>query len=148
MGKPVKTYDLTKVFLIVGGYRIGGFGESGGIEIEWSSGVAEPTVGADGEAAISRTNDNSAKVTITVMETSKSYRDLAELYQAQKGQDAVQRLEFLCEDTISGDKVTDQFAVFTAMPGISKARKVGERKFELFLPNALENAVFGGNIAV
>lgn len=148
MGKPLKTYDLMSVFLLVGGYRIGGYGEEGGIDVEWSSDLVETSVGADGQATASRSNDASATVTITVKETSRSYRDLATLMAAQQSQEAILPLQFRLKDDRNGDKINDDNAVFINRPGVSKKKKAGEREFKLFLPNAGESAAFGASIAL
>lgn len=148
MGKPVKTYDLKAVYLLVGGYRIGGFGEQGAVSFEYGSNLVETTISADGQGTVSRSNDDSMTATITVMETSKSYKDLAALMVAQQAQSPITRLEFLMKDDINGDKVSARHAVFTMRPKPNKAKKVGEREFELWLPNAGENAQFGANIAI
>lgn len=148
MPKPVKTYDLKAVYLTIGGYRIGGYGASGGVSMAYGADIATPTVGADGEAAVSRSNDNSMTATITVMETSKSYRDLATLQAAQMAQEAITRLEFSLEDEINGDKFSDQYAVFLNRPDVAKGKGVGERVFKVFLGSAAETAKFGSKISV
>ena len=133
---PLKTYDLNSVFLVIGGRRIGGFGEDGGIEFEFSTERGEMAIIADGQATFSQTNNNLMFATVTVMETSKSYRDLADLYTTQAAEAPKERLNFLMEDELSGDKVTDQYAVFIAVPAPSKGRVAGEREFRIALPNA------------
>ena len=81
-------------------------------------------------------NNYAMYVNITVMETSKSYRDLADLYTTQATQRPIERLNYLHEDELNGDKVTDQYAAFVQIPAPSKARAAGERVFRLLLPNA------------
>lgn len=135
---PLKTYDLNEVFLLVGGRRIGGYGEDGGIEFELAADRGEVAVGADGQVTFSRTNNNLVMCNITVMETSKSYRDLADLYTTQAAEAPIEALDFLCEDEINGDKVQDQYATFVQVPVPSKGRVAGERVFRLALPNAAD----------
>lgn len=146
--RPLKTYDLKSVYLIIGGYRIGGYGAEGGIEFEFGAPIGEPTIGADGAAVFSRNNDDSMTCRITVLETSKSYRDLATLMAAQREEAPIEALNFLMRDDINGDQVKDQYATFMERPAPSKAKKAGERVFVLFLPNAASTAQFGASIAV
>lgn len=148
MGKPVKTYDLKSVYLLVGGYRIGGFGEEGAIAFEYGADLVEPTVSADGQGTVSRSNDDSMTATVTVMETSKSYKDLAALLIAQQAQSPITRLEFMMKDEINGDKVSGRYAVFLNRPTPNKGKKVGEREFKLWLSNSGETAEFGASISI
>jgi len=92
MSTPLKTYDLASVFLLIGGYQIGGFGEDGAVSFEYGKPVASAKVGGDGQAVVSRNNDYSMTATITVMESSKSYKDLFTLYSAQQEEEAFERL--------------------------------------------------------
>lgn len=146
--RPLKTYDLRRVYLLIGGYQIGGYGADGGIELEWAEDIGEGVVGADGLGTFSRSNNKAATVTVTVMETSQSYRDLATLMATQEAETEISGLGFLLKDDINGDKVAEQYPVFLSRPGISKTKKAGERQFKLWLPNAAENTTFGGNIRV
>jgi hypothetical protein len=144
--KPLKTYDLKKNILIVGGYDISGFGEDGGISYELGADRFEPTVGADGEVTVSANNNNSMVATIKLMETSKAYKVLADLQTAQEDEEgALPALPYLHRDPINGDKVSDRFAVFLNKPAPSKGKKVGEREFRILLPNAAKEMVLGGN---
>ena len=92
MSTPLKTYDLQSVYLTLGGYRIGGYGEDGGIEFEYSADIGELKTGADGQSVFSRINNPAMLCTITVMETSLSYKQLADLMQAQAALETIERL--------------------------------------------------------
>lgn len=148
MPTSIKTYDLASVYLLVGGYRLGGFGEEGGIEFEYGADIGETKVGADGQATFSRNNNDSMTATITLMETSKSYRDLAALMQAQIDAETIEALSFRMEDEINGDKVSARYATFLTRPTPNKGRAAGERQFKIFLPNAAAEAKFGASIAI
>jgi len=148
MSTPLKTYDLASVFLLIGGYQIGGFGEDGAVSFEYGKPVASAKVGGDGQAVVSRNNDYSMTATITVMESSKSYKDLFTLYSAQQEEEAFERLEFRMEDEINGDKVADQYCAFLELPAPNKARSASEREFKVFLPNARKTLKLGNNITV
>lgn len=149
MPTPLKTYDLLNgVDLILGGFDISGYGEDGAVEIEAAEDVATPSFSADGQATVSRTNNNALYVNITVRETSRSYRDLAGMWRTQENQTPIERLEFLLRDRINGDEVRDQYAAFLQVPTPSKAKAAGDRVFRLLLPNARSTMKLGSNIAV
>jgi 5-hydroxyisourate hydrolase-like protein (transthyretin family) len=133
----LKTYDLKLVALIIGTETITGYGEDGGVEIEPNSDIAEATPGADGEYTLSRTNDKGHTATITVRETSRGYRILRELQQAQDLELKVAGLTFTMMDPISGETVSDDQAAFLTQPTMAKNREAGEREFTLLLPNPI-----------
>ena len=141
-------YDLKSVYLTIGGYEIGGYGADGGIEFANGSPVREAMVGADGHGVSSETNDKSMTCTITVMETSKSYRDLATLARNQDGQRPLEALSFLCRDILNGDEVSEPYAVFLEHAVPSKGKSASERVFVIWLPNGREDAKYGASIAL
>lgn len=143
-----KTYDLKAVYLTIGGYEIGGYGADGGIEFANGSPIGEGVVGADGQGTFSRNNDQSMTCTITVMETSRGYRDLATLARNQASQTPIDALSFICRDVINGDEVSEPYAVFMEHAAPSKAKAAGERVFVLWLPNGREDAKYGASIAL
>lgn len=143
-----KTYDLKAVYLTIGGYEIGGYGTDGGIEFAMGAPIGEGVIGADGAGTFSRNNDKSMTCTITVMETSKSYRDLATLARNQAAETPIGALAFLCRDTINGDEVSEPYAVFMEHGVPSKAKAAGERVFVIWLPNGAEDAKYGASIAL
>lgn len=145
---PLKTYDLDKVLGTLGGYRIGGHGETGAFEFEMASDIGDHSVSADGQVTFSRNNDKRVILTITVMETSVSYKDLGVLMKAQQLQSPIEPLVFFMQDSINGDEVEEQYATFLTRPGPSKGKKVGERQFKLLLPNAADMIAWGAKIVV
>ena len=133
-----KIYDINSVLLIIGGVSIsGGYAEDGGIEMEWNDVLLEPTVGADGESAYSRKGNNNAKITITLMETSTAYRNLAALMEAQlqliRLFSPVVPLNYQMRDPRSGDSVGANYVMFLERPQVNKGGVVGERVFVLDL---------------
>ena len=144
--KAVRFYNFEKVKLIIGGLIIGEFDEDGGIEFEFNSDLNEPSVGADGTVTISHLNDNMVTATITLKETSRSYRDLADLVEVQV---ALQRagtlgaVPFGCIDPITGDEIFEDKAIFLNRPTPSKAKMAGAREFRVLLPYAGDNIAFG-----
>lgn len=78
----VKTYDFKQVAAVLGARTLTGFAEGDSISLEYESNLFNTTIGADGEATRSKTNNRSAKVTIKLLKTSLANDILNEYYQA------------------------------------------------------------------
>lgn len=144
-----KIYSLAAVQLTVGNFLIGGFGEDGGVEFEWDADIGEITNGATGETVFSANNNFTARVNITVLESSGSYRDLGILLKAQEVASAIGfaiPIPFAMLDSISGDNISTPTALFTQRPTQSKARTVGERTFQMVIPGGALTALYGPGI--
>lgn len=134
-------YDLkNRNFVYLGGQRIGGWGEEGGIEYEEVSPLVEHMVGASGFPVVSNVNDNRLLVTLTVLAQSRSANILHELIQQQveqfRGTGAILPLPYSHEDTLNGDKVADPCAIFLTRLLPTKGRTASERTTQILLPNA------------
>jgi hypothetical protein len=68
----MRTYDFTKVIVTFGGVPISGFAAGTGINVTDKSDGWTKKVGADGAIARSKNADDTATVTITLMQTSPS----------------------------------------------------------------------------
>lgn len=143
---PLRNYNFKDGnILVLGGEKIGGFGEDGGVEYELASDTYEDVNGADSITTISQLNDPRMYANITVMETSSSYRVLFGLWKTQKEQLIKQPMPFLHKDIINGDSTKAVTAVFMAPPVPSKARTAGERVFRILLPDGVDLMVLGAN---
>lgn len=143
----VKSYDFRKVITTVGRINLSGYGDDGGIEVDWGSAAMEKAVGAYGDVTYSKINDESCTVTITVRESSRTYRDLMALQRTQAaGEGPIEPLAFYMRDLINGDELKDRYCVFMELPSMSKGRTAGDRVFVLDLPNARGKALFGAKI--
>ncbi len=143
--KVTKTYNLKTVLVTVGAVSVGGYGEDGGVVVEWDSDLFEVTVGADGETVHSRINNDNAKVTITVLETSQAYNLLSLSMQTQiaevdSGLGLLPKV-FAIVDPATGDGLVSAYATFLNRPGMAKNKKPGNREFRLALTTPL--AVYG-----
>ena len=67
----MKTYDPKQVILTVGGRQITGWADGTFIEVERDADAYELTVGADGDAARSKSNNRAGKITVTLLQTSE-----------------------------------------------------------------------------
>ncbi len=145
----MKSYDLASVFLVIGGYTIGGYGEGGAIEFEFPTNDADYIVGADGQVVVSRTNDKTMICRITVLETSRSSRDLDALAVEQHSAGGeITPLAFLCRDQITGDEISEASPVFLKRGAPSKGKSVGDRTFEILLPAGRSGFVAGASIVL
>jgi hypothetical protein len=135
-------YNFKANILLIGGFKIGGFGDDGGIEYEFGDDIHRHTSTADGQTVVSRVNDARVTATITVKETSSGYRRLGQLLQQQLlVPNALVSLPYVHKDPINGDLVTASQVVFLNYPQPSKARDAGDREFQILLPYA--NVQFG-----
>lgn len=144
---PLKTYDLSAVVFTLDGITLSGFGETDAVSYERASEIIDDGVSADGEVTVSRTNDRRVYAVITVMETSLAARRLDELYKAQRTQLEILPMPFFMVDPISGDRISDQYAVFKEVPLPSKGKRHSERVFRLLLPNGLDNEALAELVA-
>lgn len=142
-----KLHDLKSTFCIIGGIQIGGgYGADGGIVIEQSAPIGEITHGADGETVFSRNNNNDMSAVITVLTTSRAYRDLGLLMKTQELTPFVLLpLPFLLRDQTNGDQVSAATCIFVERPNVEKGRTVSEATFRVHLPNASIGALYGIN---
>ena len=145
MGLIAKSYDLSKVVLVVGGVPIGGYGQDGGIEIAPLAPIHEVSVGADGLTVASKTNNTDAVATVTLSEMSAGYLALAAIMKIQELNPlpVLVPIPFLLIDPSNGDQVSCAFVIFLDRPTISKGRAAGERVFVLHLPGAAIPASYG-----
>lgn len=132
---PLQTNDLASVYVIVGSNRITAWGESGGVTFKPNADKVTMMVGAGGHAVASRSSDEHWTAELTVLRASNDYAllmgELAAQHPAAGG--GIAKLSFLMEDTISGEKISTDFAVFTMKPEIAVGKDIAEATFTLFL---------------
>jgi hypothetical protein len=73
----VKTYDPKLVSVIVGGKIMSGFADGTYVMVERNEAAYALKVGVDGEGTRAKSNNRSGKITITLMNSSKSNDDLS-----------------------------------------------------------------------
>ncbi len=79
----VKNYDFKQIAVILGGFPIQGFAEDG-LTVAFDEDSFMLNTGADGEQTRSRSNNESALITLRLMQTSESNAVLNNFYQADK----------------------------------------------------------------
>lgn len=130
-----KSYDLKSgVQCIVAGVLVSGFGENDAVTVERMADQRESMPSADGDVVYSKTNDNRVRITLTLHDRSRAYRDLAAAAQAQLASPVIVPTPFFLSDT-NGDSITSAEAIFMRLPEPSKNRRAGEVQFLLELPN-------------
>jgi hypothetical protein len=80
----VMTYDPKKVIITLGGVPINGYADGTFVQIDPNGDTWTKKVGADGEVARALSNDNTATVQITLMQTSLSNIYLQTVMNADK----------------------------------------------------------------
>jgi len=147
MAGKTKTYNLAAIQFSVGGRKIGGFGADGGVTVTWNADLAEVVIGALGDAVANVSNDRGALVEVTVLESSKGYKDLAELQKAQLAElqdgGTYGRMEVRMNNPINGDTLRDQYGIFLNRPEMAMGKTAGERVFRIACPNAGANLDMG-----
>ena len=68
----VKTYDASKVAVIIGGFVMGGYADGSFINVEHDEDAFALQIGTDGEGTRSKTNNRAGTVTLTLQQGSDS----------------------------------------------------------------------------
>lgn len=140
MQRRTRFHSFKQYICTVGGSLIGGYGDDGGVEIEFASEMVEDTVGADGEVTINATNDDRAYANFTLKQTSAGYARLMALLQAQKLQlDTVGQalpLPFESFNPLTGERVFSEYTVFKSRPTVSEQKTAQDREIQAVLPYA------------
>lgn len=142
------TYDLTSVMLLIGGIQVTGFSDGDVITFTHPEALTEMTVGADGLPVANKLANDHMEAEISVLPTSEAYTLIYELLVAQHPPGPgvkIPPLEFLCKDTINGETISTDSAIFLTRPDVTMGKTIGERVFKLFLPDAGANMVANVN---
>uniref|UniRef100_A0A6M3KSW2 Uncharacterized protein n=1 Tax=viral metagenome TaxID=1070528 RepID=A0A6M3KSW2_9ZZZZ len=129
------SYNFSRVVLTVGGYPIGGYGDDGGVSIDYAGDDATMTQGADGEVVINQLPSQPATVTVTLKEVSKSNAILAGLRDIQRALPVGYVLPFLLLDPSTGESLACAQCAFANRPNVSKTKEAGEREWHLLIPH-------------
>lgn len=150
--KSARNYSLADVICTVGPAAgvppidLSGYGSGGALDFEVVEDPYEATVGLDGAVAFSENLNEIVVVTITVLETTKAYRKLGRMAQAQREAAGLAGAPFFMADPNNGDEVSDDKAVFTSIPGPSKSGTAEDREFALTLPHARPEILYGSAV--
>lgn len=137
----VKTFDIKRYPCIYGNHIVSGFATDNAISVEYKSDAWTLQVGADGEAARSKSNDYSATITLELMQTSLSNNALSTFYQADQLGNAG-ALPFLLKDLNGNTVLSAETAWIVKMTNVTISREVQSRIWTLET-NALISFVAG-----
>lgn len=133
IGSP-RTAD--KIFLIIGGIRIEGFGTDGFVTFETQ---AEPDVqiGVGGDAGVSIPASKALTANVALFENSEGYKVLSGFLaeDEQAGGIGLIARTFAMSDANNGDTVTDNGAVLIRVDPPSKGASLNAVEFRFFLAN-------------
>lgn len=146
-----KEYVLASNTFILGALNLSGFGDEGAVEYAATTeDDAEIVTGYDGGSVINWSQDGGVIATVSVRETSRTYRELGALLQAQRlllsqGLPSVP-YPWTHIDAFNGDKISVPDARIISGPGLTKTNRFSNRPFKIFLPNAKQLMRYGTTI--
>ena len=136
-----KEYVLAANTFIFGPLNLSGWGDEGAVEYApTTEDDAEIVTGNDGGSVLNWSMDSGVIATLSVRETSRTYRELGALLQAQRllisqGQPSVP-MPWTHIDGFNGDELSVPDARIISGPGLTKTNRFSNRPFKIFLPNA------------
>lgn len=140
----VKTYDFKEVSCILGANQITGFEDSDdAVKVEPQSNLFNTTVGADGEATRSKTNNFSAKVTLKLLKTSSANDILNQFYQADRLSNSGV-FPFLLKDNNGVELHTAEKMWIEKAPAANRGTNAGINEWVLMTHFMVSN--YGGNV--
>lgn len=142
--KIIGSHDFQQVICTVANQEITGYAEAGGLEFEMGSDITESVTGAQGEHFVSKNNDDSMIVTITVMQNSNGSRLLGGLLNLQETTPGpLVTVPFFMRNFVTGEIVKDSQAYFSTRPAPNQQRSQSERQYTLVLPFAAREIQYG-----
>lgn len=141
----VKNYDPKSITQVFAGIPITGYAKGTFVSIEFNEDAFALTVGADGEGCRSRTNNRSAKITFTLMQSSPSNDLLSAMHnldQMSPGGDGIG--PYLLKDLLGTSIAMAETAWITKMATLEYGPEPGDRSWVLETDSML--ATVGGNL--
>ena len=140
----VRTYDFKKYQLIVGNVPIQGYVDGTGINVETNEDDFTLVSGADGLASRSKSNNNTARLTITLKNTSASNSYLSFLRNSDKANNSGIRNVILKD--FNGDTLITSPAAWVAKPAtVELSKEITDREWIIDMTEVIYNV--GGNPA-
>lgn len=141
----VREYDSASVFVTVGGAPINGFAADSKVLIARNSDAFSLQVGSDGEAARSKSNDRSGRMTIRLLQTSPSNDILSAFALADEVTPGGAVVPFACKDLNGGSLHTAQTGWIVKKSDADYVVEAGEREWILETDD-LKHTVAGNNV--
>lgn len=127
-------YDLDQVSVNLAGIPfVGGWGEGGSISITFNSELFVNTVGRTGEVVRSKTNDKSAVVSLTFLQTSAHNSRLGALSLLDQNLPNGAGIgPFICRDRTNGDEYFAAKAWIQKLPDPEFGQEATDREWQIF----------------
>lgn len=139
-----KQYDPKAVTIVVGTLPVSGFADGTFLRIEQNADAFSLQVGSDGEACRTRSNDNSATITLTLMQSSLANDLLSDLHALDKSLPAGAGCVPLQVKDLSGRSMfIAQQCWIKKAPAAEFGREAGPREWTLETDSLI--AYHGGN---
>jgi hypothetical protein len=129
------TYDAARVAVLVNGVPIKGSGESTFVSVAQNEDDWTTTVGAKGEVSRSRTNDSSAEVTITLMQTDVAAREYLDGLAKVDKASGLGTFTLSIKDLSNGEAAIARNCWIQSQPDMSFEGEVGEREYIIAVPD-------------
>lgn len=143
MANDLYTYDFSQVSVIVGGFAMTGFADGSSVTVERDEDAFTLSVGSDGEAARSKSNNFAGKITIKLMQTSPSNDVLSAFAKADELSNSGV-IPSMVKDNLGRSLHMAENSWVERMPSSDYARESGTREW-VMRTNHLENFVGGTN---
>lgn len=138
----MKAYNSNEIYLSLANRSIQtGRVESEFVTTDYAVDANVPTVGADGEMTISRSNNESATITIKLLATSDGHRLLEQLYAAQAATPNGAPIPFELRDILGARVEHAEKVVFIKRPATGHGATVGEREWKLVAEKLIREVV-------
>lgn len=140
MQRPLKTYDAGEVAVIFAGSPITGGADGDFVSIEQNEDSFALVMGSDGEGARSKSNNRSARITITVLSTSAANAFLSALHNTDirtANGDGIAPL--LIKDNSGFSLYTADKAWIVKPPTAAFSREIGTREWVLETHDLINN---------
>jgi len=129
----VKTYDSNNILMIFGAIALeGGLGDGTFVSIEYNNDMFALKMGADGEGARSKSNDNSAKITFTLLQTSEANALLSAQHNIDKLSPSGDGIApILIKDKEGTTLAAAATAWIVKSPNVEYGKEINEREWQL-----------------
>lgn len=138
-----KTYNPKKVAVICGGFELKGFADGTFVNIAMNEDQWSLQVGTDGEGTRSKSNNHSAQVTMSLMQTSDSNQVLQAFWNSDRVSDGGV-FPLLIKDNSGRSLWAAEQAWIKKQPDAELAREAGAREWVIETDNLIPFE--GGNL--
>lgn len=125
-----KKYSVKDYSIVFAGQFLSGFGPDDFFEVAFNGEGFSQTVGVDGEVAVNQDADESATVTVNLLQTSSSNEFLSTIYQSAREGGQLQH-DLLIRDSNGKSVYTSADAVVKRVPDTSRGKEAGVNAWQI-----------------